>query len=183
MRTQLNPTGHTEAPQLPPVPPSWLYRRTVLPVLALLRLGTSPEQLAWSIAAGALIGINPILGSTTVLCLAAAFLFRLNIPASQVGTHAMYPLELALVLPFLHVGTRVFGTAPLAMSHGALFSAARHAPLELLRQIWMWEWHALIVWAVFAAIAVPTLARLLTPLLRKLLHRANCSGVPSVSSP
>lgn len=181
MRTRPNPIGHTEAPDLELVQHGWLFRRTVLPVLALLRLGSSPERLAWSLAAGALIGINPVLGSTTLLCLVAAFLFRLNIPASQIGTHAMYPLELALMLPFLHIGTRVFGTAPLAMSHRAMLDAARHAPLDLLCQIWMWEWHALIVWAVVAAIAVPTLAGLLTPLLRRLLVRVNCGGTPSVS--
>ncbi len=182
MYTKPNPIGPTEALDFPAGHHSWLFRRTVLPVLALLRLGNSPERLAWSIAAGALIGINPVLGSTTVLCLAAAFLFQLNIPASQIGTHVMYPLELALLLPFLHVGTRLFGTAPLAMSHRVMLNEARHSPINLLRQIWMWEWHALIVWAVFAAIALPTLAGLLTPVLRKLLARVNCGGVPSVSS-
>lgn len=181
MRTRPSPVEHTEAPHQPTAPHSWLFRRTLLPVLALLRLGSSPERLAWSLAAGALIGINPVLGSTTLLCLAAAFLFRLNIPASQIGTHVMYPLELALMLPFLHVGTRLFGTAPLAMSHGAMLNAARHSPIDLLRQIWMWEWHALIVWAIFAVIALPALAGLLTPVLRRLLKRVNCGGVPSVS--
>lgn len=130
---------------------------------------------------GRWIGINPVLGSTTLLCLGAAFLFRLNIPASQIGTHVMYPLELALMFPFMRIGTRIFGTAPLAMSHRAMLDAARHAPLDLLRQVWMWEWHALIVWAVFALIAVPTLAGLLTPILRRLLERVNCGGVPNLS--
>src|SRR5207253_4599020 len=66
---------------------NWLYRRVALPVFALLRMGASPEKLAWSIAVGVLIGINPILGSTTILCLALAFVFRLNVAASQVGNH------------------------------------------------------------------------------------------------
>ena len=161
---------------------SWIFRRTVLPVLALLRLGSSPERLAWSIAAGALIGINPVLGSTTVLCLAAAVIFRLNVPASQIGTHLMYPLELALVLPFLHLGTRIFGTAPLTLGYRAILDAARHAPLELVRKIWMWEWHALIVWCLVAAVAVPVLAGILTPILRRLLVRVRCGGVPSIST-
>lgn len=159
----------------------WLFRRTVLPVLALLRLGSSPERLAWSLAAGALIGINPILGSTTVLCLVAAVLFRLNIPASQIGTHLMYPLELLLVLPFLHLGTHLFGTAPLLLSLSAMLETARHAPLTLIRELWMWEWHALVVWAVFATFAVPMLAAALTPILRQLLQRVHQGGVPGLS--
>ena len=165
-----------------PVCQSWIYRQAILPLLALLRLGASPERLAWSVAAGLLIGINPVLGSTTLLCLLVAFLFRLNIPASQIGTHLMYPLELLLVLPFLHVGTRLFGTAPLALSLGALLNVARSAPLMLIRQIWMWEWHALVVWAIFAAVAAPLLAVALTPLLRKLLTRVQRGGTPRVSN-
>src|ERR1035437_7658931 len=60
---------------------SWMYRRGVLPILALLRMGATPRRLAWSIAAGLLIGINPVVGTTTVLCLAVAFVFRLNVVA------------------------------------------------------------------------------------------------------
>src|SRR5205807_10497935 len=74
-----------------PVHHNWLYRRVALPVFALLRMGASPEKLAWSIAVGLLIGINQILGGTTVLCLALAFLFRLNVPASQIGYHIASP--------------------------------------------------------------------------------------------
>src|SRR6202012_2910085 len=90
---------------------SWAYRRIALPIFALLRRGTSPRKLAWSLAAGLLIGINPIIGSTTVLCLAIAFLFRLNIAASQLANHVVYPLQLLLVIPFIHLGTRIFHTA------------------------------------------------------------------------
>ena len=158
----------------------WAYRRIALPILALLRLGASPERLAWSLAAGIVIGVNPILGSTTLICLAVACLFRLNIPASQLGTHLMYPIELALLLPFVHIGTRLFGTAPLTLSLGALLDAARHAPLSLLRQIWMWEWHALVVWAIFASLVAPLLAAALTPVLRRLLLRVHPGGTPSI---
>lgn len=171
MMTRPSLSGDSGAAHLDPVHHSWLFRRTILPVLALLRLGSSPERLAWSLAAGALIGINPVLGSTTLLCLVAAVLFRLNIPASQIGTHLMYPLELLLLLPFLHLGTHLFGTAPLLLSLGTMLDAARHAPLALLREIWMWEWHALVVWAAFAAFALPVLAAVLTPMLRRLLQR------------
>jgi hypothetical protein len=74
----------------------FVQRRVVKPLLDLLRMGATPERLAWSIAAGVLIGINPVLGSTTVLAIAVASVFRLNYVASQVGNHLVYPLELLL---------------------------------------------------------------------------------------
>jgi uncharacterized protein (DUF2062 family) len=161
---------------------NWAYRRIALPVLALLRMGTSQEKLAWSIAVGLLIGINPILGSTTVFCLAVAFVLRLNIAASQLGNHIVYPLELILVIPFIRLGSRLFHTAPMPLSANELLHAAREHPLALSRQLWLWEWHALIVWALFALIAVPCAALLLTPLLRRLLRRVERHQYPILST-
>jgi uncharacterized protein (DUF2062 family) len=149
----------------------WLYRRAVLPVLALMRMGASPERMAWSIAVGFLIGINPLLGSTTILCLAVATIFRLNIAASQLGNHIVYPLQLLLFLPFLHLGTRVFRTEPLPLSGAAIVDAARQHPVELVRKLWLWEWHALVLWAGISVVLVPVAAIVLTPLLRRLMMR------------
>jgi hypothetical protein len=178
--TETNPANPNETQAF--IHHNWAYRRIALPVLALLRMGASPEKLAWSIAVGLLIGINPILGSTTVFCLAVAFVLRLNIAASQLGNHIVYPLELILVIPFIRLGSRLFHTAPMPLSAGELLRAAREHPVALSRQLWLWEWHALIVWALFALIAVPCAALLLTPLLRRLLRRVERHQYPILSA-
>ncbi len=157
---------------------NWLYRRVALPVLALLRMGASPEKLAWSIAAGLLIGINPIIGSTTILCLALAFVFRLNVAASQLGNHVVYPLELLLVIPFIHAASRIFHTEPMPLSANELLRAAREHPLDLTHRLWLWEWHAFLLWLILAALAIPVLALALTPLLRRLLVRVERHQYP-----
>ncbi|MDR3744784.1 MAG: DUF2062 domain-containing protein [Acidobacteriaceae bacterium] len=160
---------------------SWIYRRCVLPILALLRMGAAPHTLAWSIAIGLFVGINPLLGSTTLLCLAVSFRFRLNLAASQIANHAMFPLELALVIPFIRMGSRVFRTAEMPLSPNLFLQGVRSAPLTLTRQLWMWEWHALVLWAVISAIAAPLLAFALTPVLRGLLARVQQHQYPVVS--
>jgi uncharacterized protein (DUF2062 family) len=159
---------------------NWAYRRIALPVLALLRRGATPEKLAWSLAAGLLIGINPLLGSTTVLCLLLAFSFRLNVAASQLANHVVYPLQILLVIPFIHLGTRIFHTAPLRLSAKELVNAASKHPLGLIRQLWLWESHALILWIALAAIAIPAVALVLTPILRRLLTRVQRHQYPLV---
>lgn len=156
----------------------WLYRRVVLPVLALLRMGASPRQLAWSIAVGLAIGVNPLLGSTTILCLAVAMLFRLNVAASQLGNHIVYPLELLLFVPFLRLGSIVFGTPRLPLAPSALMEAARRHPVSLFREIWRWEWHAFAVWAALAAVVIPLIALAVTPLLRRLMTRVEKRQYP-----
>ena len=179
---------HSSEPNLPaavegppPIHHSWIYRRIALPVLALLRMGATPQKLAWSIAVGLLIGINPILGSTTLLCLAVAVLLRLNLAASQLANHVVYPLEIVLIIPFIRIASRVFHTAPMPLSANALLHAAREHPLDLSHQLWLWEWHAFVLWAILAAIAIPTIALALTPILRHLLHRIDRHQYPILS--
>ncbi|HTD97350.1 MAG TPA: DUF2062 domain-containing protein [Edaphobacter sp.] len=174
---------------LPSIKPSsaqvhhnWAYRHIVLPIFALLRMGASPEKLAWSIAAGLLIGINPVLGSTTVLCLAVAFACRLNVAASQIGNHVVYPLQFVLLVPLIRMGSRVFHTASMPLSAKELLHAARESPLDLTRRVWTWEWHAFVVWAVIAAVAIPLIALPLTPLLRRLLVRVERHQYPIIST-
>lgn len=158
----------------------------------MLRMGASPQKLAWSIAAGVLVGINPMLGTTTLLCLAVAFIFRLNVAASQLINHIVYPFELLLVVPFIHLGSHIFRTEPMPLSPGSLLHDARTHPIALTRQLWLWEWHAWVVWLAIALVATPLLALVLTPLLKWLLLRgerevcttrpaANQSTTPTVS--
>lgn len=143
-------------------------------------MGATPRRLAWSIAAGLLIGINPMLGTTTLLCLAVASCFRLNLVASQIANHAMFPLELALVIPFIRLGSRVFHTAPMPLSPHLFLAAARTSPLALTRQLWLWEWHALVLWLAISVLAAPLLALALTPLLHRLLRRVQRHEYPIV---
>jgi len=176
--TKLFGTGHC----LDAIHHNWVYRRVALPVFALLRMGASPQKLAWSIAIGLLIGINPVIGSTTVLCLAVAFFFRLNVAASPLGNHVVYPLQLLLVVPFIRLGSRVFHTAPMPLSAKALLDAARTSPIALTRQLWLWEWHAFVVWAAIAFVAIPVFALALTPLLQRLLVRVERHQYPIISA-
>ncbi len=124
-----------------------------------------------------MIGINPLLGSTTIASLLLAFLLRLNLVASQIANHIVYPLQLALFLVFIKLGDKLFHTGRLPMDHHELFYAARHHPIALTRALWQWEWHALIIWAVAAAIAAPIMATILTPILAGLHHKLHKESV------
>jgi uncharacterized protein (DUF2062 family) len=69
----------------------WRYGNIFLPIVDLLRQGITPEKIALSIALGAVLGIFPVLGSTTILCAAAAFVLRLNLSAIQIVNFLIYP--------------------------------------------------------------------------------------------
>ena len=140
-------------------------------MVGLLKMGADPDKLAWSLALGVVVGVNPLLGSTTVVALGVAAAFRLNLVASQVGNHAVYPLEILLFPVFIKLGDVLFGTEKLPLAGKALWHAAKHHPLETTRLLWTWEWHALVVWAMFAAVAMPAIALGSEPVLRKMAER------------
>jgi hypothetical protein len=135
-----------------------LFRRRILgPLLRQLRGGVTPRRLAWSLALGVVVGINPTVGLTTLVVVMLAWAFGLNQIASQVGLHAVAPLHLLLFLPFIEIGVYLFHTRRLPLNRHQIEHLSHH-PIRLFHEIWQWEWHALIVWSVVAAIAMPLLA-------------------------
>lgn len=146
-------------------------------MVGLLKTGLDPDKLAWSLALGVVVGVNPLLGSTTVVALGLASVFRLNIVASQVGNHAMYPLELLMFPVFIKMGSLVFRTASLPLEGHELWFAVKHHPWTTTQLLWSWEWHALVIWAVFAVVAVPVIALSSEPMLRKMAERVRRAQV------
>jgi uncharacterized protein (DUF2062 family) len=140
------------------------------PLLRLLRGGITPRRLAWSLALGIVLGINPSVGLTTLIVILLAWTFGLNQLASQIGVHTVAPIHLLLFIPFIQLGVHLFHTRRLPLTRHQLEHLTHH-PVILVHSIWQWEWHALIVWAVLAAIAMPLLALYLRRALVLLLRR------------
>ena len=78
--------------------------RLIAPFIELLRQGMSPEKIALTIALGIMLGVTPVLGSTTLLCTLAALALRLNLPAIQLVNAVVYPLQIILLIPFFKLG-------------------------------------------------------------------------------
>ena len=76
--------------------------------LGFLSQGSTPRNLALSLALGMVVGLFPVLGLSTLLCTILALVFRLNLPAMQAANYGVYPLQLMLMLPFARLGEKVF---------------------------------------------------------------------------
>lgn len=89
----------------------------------------SPEQIALLLSVGLVLGVFPIMGCPTVLCLLAAFGLRLNVAALQLLNNLSSPLQLVLLLPLARAGTMLCGGAtPAGQSWtGTIGLAALHA--------------------------------------------------------
>ncbi len=129
-----------------------------------LRQGMSPHRLALTLALGFAIGCLPVMGIPTALCLLVALALRLNLPAMQAANYAAMPLQLALILPFVRLGGRIFSSGPTA----ALATGLHGSSMTLLRASGGVAAQALGAWLVIAAPAVALLTLVLTPVLRRI---------------
>src|ERR1700761_1454869 len=100
----------------------FFHRRLIRPVLDLLRQGVTPEKLALSLALGAVLGVFPALAWTTVLCAIAALIWGLNLPAIQLVNYFMYPVQIALLIPFFRLGEKLFRAPHLPISVSQIYT-------------------------------------------------------------
>lgn len=147
---------------------AFLRRKFLSPLLELLRRGLAPDELALSLALGAALGLFPVLGSTMLLCTLAALLLRLNLVAIQVANYAVYPLQVLLLIPFMRLGSTLFGAEVLPLDAASLFGAIRDDVWLAVSSYWWATVHAIGAWSV--AVPVPALAAYIV--LRLVLRRA-----------
>ena len=137
-------------------------------LLEFLKMGVAPERLALCIGLGIALGLVPALGTTTLLCTLAAFLFRLNLPAIQLVNYFVYPLQLALLIPFIRAGEWLFGVESLNLSLEIIQRMMKTDLWETVIRLWSATMRAVMVWLLTAPVVVALVYLFMTPLLRKL---------------
>jgi hypothetical protein len=142
-----------------------------------LRQGMSPRRLALTLAIGFAVGCIPVVGLPTALCGVIALAFRLNQPAIQAANYLAMPFQVALFVPLLRLGAKLF---PFTGRHGLDLPALMRSPMQFLThsprmalQIGGMAGQALFAWFL---LAVP-LVVLLTPALTAILRR-----VPTIAA-
>jgi len=145
----------------------FLRLRIARPIMELLRQGVTPEKMALSLVLGVAIGVFPALGTTTALCALVAFVWRLNLPAIQIVNYFVYPVQLALILPFFRAGEILFGAPHLPLSAPQVVALVRASLWGSIRFLWTTTWHAMIAWCLAAPVFVALAYLLLVPILRR----------------
>jgi len=93
-----------------------LWRLMAVPILNRLQVvmtcGLTPQKLALTLCIGSSIGILPLLWGTSLICLLLAYLLKLNHVALQAVNIMLYPVHLALLVPFFKLGVWLFPWGP-----------------------------------------------------------------------
>jgi uncharacterized protein (DUF2062 family) len=148
-------------------------------LLHLLRQGLTPQKLALSLALGVGLSCFPVFGTTTILCTVVAVLFRLNLPAIQVGNYLALPLQLALFFPFLRLGERLLRAPKMPLSPEQLLALAKTSPDRTAHLLLDGQWHSILGWLVVSPGIVLLSFLIARPLMQLLVSRANRSESPA----
>jgi uncharacterized protein (DUF2062 family) len=148
----------------------WARTRILDPIVGMLKHGLSPEGLAWSLSVGVALGIIPLFGTSTALCVAVAAVFRLNQPAMQLANYLAYPLQLLLLFPFIRMGEWLFGAPQLTISLAHIQATLRADVWGAVRLFWTSLWHASVAWLLLVPIPMVLVAWILTPVFRRVLR-------------
>jgi uncharacterized protein (DUF2062 family) len=151
--------------------PGFLRRRLLAPLLVVLNQGATPKRLALSAAVGVAVGLFPIFGTTTVMCVGVSLLLRLNQAASQLANHLMYPVQIPLILVFIRLGERLVGAPPVPFSPARLAAEFQEGPLLFLERFGETALHGVLGWAVVAPLVVGAVYLVLYPILKAMAAR------------
>ena len=159
---------------------SWWQRRVVAPILAQLRQGITPQKVALTLALGAVLGIFPILGATTLLCAVAGVWLRLNQPIIQLVNYLVYPVQILLLIPFYRAGERLFGATPVPIVNvPELIGRFGADPLKFVVDYGLVGLYGITVWALVAPLLAGLGYLLLQPVLERLAKlRSSAAAAP-----
>jgi len=127
-----------------------LKRKFADPVVEQLTQGLAPEKIALTIAVGLTIAVNPVVGTTTILCFVAAWALRLNQPIIQAINWSSYALQLLLIFPFIRLGEKIFRASPETRSLEELVRMAKADPLGTIGMLGTTIGHAVVAWLLVA---------------------------------
>lgn len=142
------------------------FKRFRILLFDLMRQGKSNRELAMAITLGILLGLFPIVGLTTLLCLAFAKIFKLNIPTLLAANYLVFPLQLFMIYACLKMGEWLFSFSE-PMSFEA-FEALMEAPmLTVFQTLGTKLLAALFSWCIVSVLLFIPLYRLAFGLLKK----------------
>lgn len=136
-------------------------------ILLQLTMGATPEKLTQSVVGGILIGVFPVLGSTTALSGLAAYLFKLNHVAIQTANYLIYPLQLLMIPVYIKTVSFVFEVGDVPIRPDLILTKFQAGPLNFTQQYGMIAVYAIVLWAIVSLILYLVLYPVILKVIKK----------------
>jgi uncharacterized protein (DUF2062 family) len=137
-------------------------------MITFLKQGITPRDLALAVALGIVLGTFPVIGSTTLLCIAASVVLRLNLPAIQSVNWLVSPLQLMLIIPLFKLGSVLFSEGAITVNLADIIGKMNADLLGTIREYLLVTLHAICVWGLLAPFMIALFFYVMLPLFTRL---------------
>jgi len=149
----------------------WFRRKVKEPLLAELKQGITAKQLALACAVSLAISVNPFIGTTTLLCLLAGKIFRLNHVVMQIINYFSYPLQIALIIPWIRLGEKLSGSEAQVIEISQMKAEFSKSFVDFVTKFFQMGAHAFLGWLVIVPWATWILYKILVLIFKRYITR------------
>jgi uncharacterized protein (DUF2062 family) len=153
---------------------TYWQRNVIDPIAAQLTQGITVEKIALTMAVGSALALFPIFGTTTLLCLLAGIMLKLNQAIIQLVNMLCATIHFPLIVCLFRLGHLMFGVPythlGLGMMHHML-DTFWEDPTKFFERFGVDAVHAIAAWAILAPIWMLLIYALSLPVVREVLRR------------
>ena len=165
----------SETPQSEGARPRTVWQRQVIdPIAAQMTQGITPEKIALTLAIGSALALFPIIGTTTLLCLLAGVILRLNQPIIQLVNMLCASIHFPVIVCLFRMGHWLYGVPYTHYGPGMLhhmLDTFWEDPGRFFERFGVDALHAIVAWLVVAPAWVLMVYFVGLPVLREVLRR------------
>ncbi|HEV2333315.1 MAG TPA: DUF2062 domain-containing protein [Gammaproteobacteria bacterium] len=140
-------------------------------ITGLLSQGITPHKVALTLALGVVLGVNPLIGTSTTLCVVAALWLGLNLPLIQLINYLAYPLQILLLIPFVQAGQWLFREPPLPFSATDIKTMLAAGLWKAIQTLWSYALHGMVAWLFLGALMGLAIYGCSLPILKRLARQ------------
>lgn len=150
-----------------------IFRKLKNILIDFLKQGATPHELALAISLGMIIGMFPVQGITTFICIFISIIFRLNLIVLQLANYLSIPLMMIMIVPFYVLGNLLFSTTEFQLGVYELLNFFETDFLGALSKLLWSILYAVIVWLMFAPIGMLLIYSISVGIIKRLLPQIN----------
>ena len=149
----------------------WFKRKVKDPLVAELKQGITAKDLALACAVSLAIAVNPFIGTTTILCLLAGKIFRLNHVVMQIINYFSYPLQIALIIPWIRLGEKITGAEAQVIEISQMQADFSRSFVDFVTKFFQMGAHALLGWLIVIPWATWIVYKILVLIFKRFITR------------
>ena len=125
-----------------------MFKKITSVIVEQIKKGVTPEKLSQSVITGIIVGINPYLGSTTVLSAVVATKLKLNHVVTQTVNYLVYPLQILMLPVYIKTVGLIFDVGDTPIRPDLIYKEFMEAPSVFVMKYGLIGFYAFFVWAV-----------------------------------